>query len=757
MRDAEKTKAQLITEIASLRAQMESQRQQAEQSTDTHEVHEDAPTASHSRRSRSSAARRTVEATSNSGSETPRTPHTPHQYSSPLDLTQFIAMNLGEGVYALDARGRMTFLNPAAEELLGWTEAELLGSNIHEAIHYRRSDGAAYPEEVCPLVAVLRSGQVVRVHEDYFVRKDGSLLPVAYVSAPVITEGKISGAVLAFHDISERLRIQHEHADLLAREQAARLETEAANDRLQVLQAIIEIALTHLAPEGLLQAALPQVRAALQLDVVAVLLLDANEDFLTVRAADGLDVEALADIHVPVELAVARRLVSALRPLSLDDLSGLDLSSRFPASIAMLAGVPLRVERSLLGILVIGTAEPRAFAREDTRLLQLVADRISLALDRAQAYQSERKARTLMQQIADQLLHQAAELETIIEAIPSAVAVCDRDGRVTRINAFGTAVFGNPARGKGRGSPFTRRLYHPNGPPMAPDEYPLARALRGETATDFRFEVHRESDGEELEMLSSFAPLYDSSGEIVGAVCAASDITGISRLERQKVEFLSVASHELKTPLTSLKILTQLTQRRLVRAGVAEAEQLVGMERSIGRMELLVNDLLDISRIEGGKLALRIAESNLGALCRNVAEEQMTASERHIEVNVPAKPLLVPIDAERIAQVITNLVSNALKYSNPDCPVTLRARRERDFVLVSVHDEGAGIPPEAQEMLFERFYRVPGVQVQTGSEVGMGLGLYISREIVERHGGHIWVESAVGEGTTFSFTLPLRR
>jgi two-component system phosphate regulon sensor histidine kinase PhoR len=681
----------------------------------------------------------------------------PHQFSSPLDLTQFVAMNLGEGVYALDAEGRVTFLNPAAEELLGWTEAELLGSNMHKAIHYRRSDGTASPEEDCPLVAVLRTGQVVRAHEDYFVRKDGSLLPVAYVSAPVITAGKISGAVLAFHDISERLRIQHEHAELLAREQATRQEAEAANDRLQVLQAIIEIALTHLAPESLLQAVLPQVRAALQLDVVAVLLLDENDDYLKIRAADGLDIEALADVHVPVELAVARRLVSALRPLSLDDLSGLDLASRFPASIAMLAGVPLRVERSLLGILVVGTAKPRSFAKEDTRLLQLVADRISLALDRAQAYQSEHKARTLMQQIADQLLHQAAELETIIEAIPSAVAVCDCDGRVTRINAFGTAVFGNPARGIGRGSPFTRRLYQPNGPPMAPDEYPLARALRGETATDFRFEVHRESDGEELELLASFAPLYDSSGEIVGAVCAASDITGISRLERQKVEFLSVASHELKTPLTSLKILTQLTQRRLVRAGVAEAEQLVGMERSIGRMELLVNDLLDISRIEGGKLALRIAESDLGALCRNVAEEQMTASERHIEVNVPAKPLTVPMDAERIAQVITNLVSNALKYSNNDCPVTLSARRERDSALVSVHDEGAGIPPEAQELLFERFYRVPGVQVQTGSEVGMGLGLYISREIVERHGGRIWVESAVGEGTTFFFTLPWRR
>ncbi len=689
------------------------------------------------------------------GSGTRRKPH-PHP-SSPLDLTQFIAMNLGEGVYALDAKGSVTFLNPAAEELLGWTEAELLGKNAHETIHYLRSDGTPYPEEECPLREVMRSGQVVRAHEDYFVRKDGSLLPVAYVSAPVVRAGKATGAVLAFHDISERLRTQREHEELLAREQAARMEAEAANDRLRVLQSVIEIALTHLAPEGLLHSVLPQVRAALGLDAVAVLLLGENDDMLTVRAADGLDPGELAHVRVPLELAVARRLVSALRPLSLDDLSDLDLASHFPSSIAMLSGVPLRVERRLLGILVVGTAAPRSFSREDTRLLQLVADRISLALDRSQAYQSERKARTLVQQIADQLLHQAAELETIIEAIPSAVVVCDREGTVTRINAFGEAVLGSPVRGEKRDFPFTRRLYHPNGPPMAPEEYPLVRALHGETATDFRFSVHRESDGEELELLASYAPLYDSNGEITGAVCAASDITDISRLERQKVEFLSVASHELKTPLTSLKILTQLTQRRLVRAGVAEAEQLVGMERSIGRMELLVNDLLDISRLEGGKLAIHVTESDLAVLCRAVAEEQMTASERHIDLDLPAKPLMVPMDAERIAQVVTNLVSNAIKYSPADCPVSLGARLDGDSALVAVRDEGMGIPPDAQELLFERFYRVPGVQVQTGSGVGMGLGLYISREIVERHGGRIWVESRVGEGTTFFFTLPLGR
>src|SRR5579885_199435 len=222
MRDTEKTKAQLLAEIASLRAQLEhlerhGQRAQAHAPRPADTL-EDAPTASHSRRARPATAtpKHTQEAASNGSSGTRRKPQ---HASTPLDLTQFIAMNRGEGVYALNAEGRLTFLKPPARELLGWSEAELRGKNMHEAIHYRRSDGSAYPEEDCPLQAVLREGHVVRMHEDYFVRQDGSLLPVAYVSAPIISAGKIGGAVLAFHDISERLRIQREHAELLAREQ----------------------------------------------------------------------------------------------------------------------------------------------------------------------------------------------------------------------------------------------------------------------------------------------------------------------------------------------------------------------------------------------------------------------------------------------------------------------------------------------------------------------------------------------------------
>ncbi|HKB46341.1 MAG TPA: ATP-binding protein, partial [Ktedonobacterales bacterium] len=176
---------------------------------------------------------------------------------------------------------------------------------------------------------------------------------------------------------------------------------------------------------------------------------------------------------------------------------------------------------------------------------------------------------------------------------------------------------------------------------------------------------------------------------------------------------------------------------------------------SIIRMERLVNDLLDVSRIESGRLALRLEPLDLISLCRHVAAEQMAASEREIELELPREPTTVRADADRIDQVLANLLSNALKYSPQERPVTLTVRKEAANAVIAIRDEGSGIPQEALPHLFERFYRVPGVQVQSGSGVGLGLGLYITRELVERHGGQIRAESTPGFGTIFSVTLPL--
>jgi PAS domain S-box-containing protein len=246
-----------------------------------------------------------------------------------------------------------------------------------------------------------------------------------------------------------------------------------------------------------------------------------------------------------------------------------------------------------------------------------------------------------------------------------------------------------------------------------------------------------------------------SLGEPQYFISVIEDINARKQLERQKDEFLGIASHELKTPLTTLKMLAQLTRRRLEREGLLGADHGARMERAIARMERLVNDLLDVSRIESGRLALHMEPCDLVDVCRTAAEEQIAVTEREITLLLPEDAVQVVGDPDRIGQVLTNLLSNALKYSACDRSVTLSLHRKKSEAVISVQDEGAGIPEELLPHLFDRFYRVPGVQVQSGSGVGLGLGLYISREIVERHGGHIWVTAGIGSGSTFSFSLPL--
>ena len=222
-----------------------------------------------------------------------------------------------------------------------------------------------------------------------------------------------------------------------------------------------------------------------------------------------------------------------------------------------------------------------------------------------------------------------------------------------------------------------------------------------------------------------------------------------------KDEFLSIASHELKTPLASLKGMTQLLHRKLERQGSAEIGNIANMERSIRRMELLVNDLLDTSVIESGMLTLHCQRDNLLTLCQNVVDEYAAVSEQQIVFNGSDEQLPVEVDVDRLSQVIINLLSNARKYSPFGSPISVTVEHVGNEGIISVQDKGVGIPADMLPHIFERFYRVPGIQVQAGSSLGLGLGLYISHKIVDRHSGRIEVKSVPDHGSSFSIILPL--
>jgi signal transduction histidine kinase len=251
-------------------------------------------------------------------------------------------------------------------------------------------------------------------------------------------------------------------------------------------------------------------------------------------------------------------------------------------------------------------------------------------------------------------------------------------------------------------------------------------------------------DGRRVPVEASLSP-----GERSDFACwTFRDISERRRLAKLQEEFLSMAAHELKTPLTSLKGFAQLVQRGV--AGKRAADVIV---QQVDHLDLLVADLLDAARLESGRIVIHPVDTDLSSVIgRAVEQAQMLTSSHTIECDLPKHPVMGNWDPHRLQQVMRNLLSNALKYAPSSPRITIRVVESDDWVRTTVRDFGPGITPAAMPHLFKRFYRVDD---PTGKGIdGMGLGLYISRIIVEGHGGTIQVASQLEEGCAFTFNLP---
>lgn len=262
--------------------------------------------------------------------------------------------------------------------------------------------------------------------------------------------------------------------------------------------------------------------------------------------------------------------------------------------------------------------------------------------------------------------------------------------------------------------------------------------------------VCKHLDGSQTTLLVNASPLPENDGSLV---IAFQDVTEMVELSRLKTELLNVASHELRTPLAPLLLLIQNDQRKLKEGLAVEQADLLRLERQSRRLAQLIDDLLDTSRIDLGRMVLHKESIELGKLVEETVEDlRCQHAGRQILLELPREPQLVRCDPMRVVQVLFNLVDNALRYTPEDKPVEVRLECDSQQARLSVRDHGPGIPPEEQGRIFTRYYAA--LARQSEKKMGLGLGLYISRAIVELHGGHLRFESVPGQGTVFVMALP---
>jgi two-component system, OmpR family, sensor histidine kinase VicK len=295
---------------------------------------------------------------------------------------------------------------------------------------------------------------------------------------------------------------------------------------------------------------------------------------------------------------------------------------------------------------------------------------------------------------------------------------------------------------------------HADGSPYPASECPTKDVVRTGETRHMKTEVFWRKDGTSLPVDYTAVPVRGDGG-VTGVVVSFHDISEQLAVDRMKDEFISIVSHELRTPLGSIRGSLGLLAAGLLGTLPERGSHMLDLAiRNTDRLIRLVSDILDIERIESGRATFQLRPEDAGELVTRSVESMSPAAEAaQVRLTCDAESLPVEVDPDRIQQALTNLVGNAIKFSDAGSEISVSVRPREQEALFSVRDEGRGIPADKLEKVFQRFEQVD--VSDSRQKGGTGLGLAITRSIVRQHGGRIWVESALGEGSTFYFTVPL--
>ena len=357
------------------------------------------------------------------------------------------------------------------------------------------------------------------------------------------------------------------------------------------------------------------------------------------------------------------------------------------------------------------------------------------------------------QEAAERSARHAAEMASLMEQLQAGVVVLDDRLAIRLINQAARKILGvAPQKGASLES-LAVRFQTLRGEPLAPADSPFGRMMVAGPHEPREVIVLR-PDGVERTVVIGGSAIVDASSRVVSGIAVIHDVTEVRELERMREEYVSLISHDLRSPLSAISMAAELLEHMLSAKGLTvEAGNVARIRQSTARIKAMIEDLAESTNLESGHFSLRRKPLDLGALVAELCARTCLPPEAgRVSVEVVGDPPpRVEADPDRIERALANVLTNALKYSPPDAPIQVRCWAAGGEAFVSIQDHGPGIDGQDRQRIFEKYYRS---SAQHGAD-GVGLGLYITHLIVEAHGGRLWVDSQPGNGSTFYLGLPI--
>jgi len=602
-----------------------------------------------------------------------------------------IIQGSGDAIISKTLDGIITSWNPAAEKLFGYTEEEMIGQTIMTLIPAELSD------EEPAIIGRLRKGERVEHFETKRLTKSGELLDISLTISPIRnSKGIIIGASKIARDITTQKRLNE-----ALRESDERL------------------------------------RMAIQATNLGTWEFQPNTGKLTWSE------ECRSLFNIPVDLNIDYQFFS--KHVVPEDAAFVEteIQKALDYSGTRELNIEYRIRRSGDGLIRWVRSQGRTYFNDQNQ-----ADRfIGTILD-------------ITQQKNEELaLKDSLELfQTMADNVPAMIWMSGSDKFNDYINKTWLEFRGRS--GKQESNNGWLEGVHPEDKEKCIEVYRSALEHQNGFYTEYRL---LRFDGLYRWIADNCVPRLSPTGEFAGFISACIDITDLKTMEQRKDDFIKMASHELKTPITSIKgyvqlllsIYEEMNEDKLRSSQITVKSSLTTVSKQVSKLTRLISDLLDMSRIESGKLELSYSEFDPVLLVEETVQDVRHTTSRHTLVIHNKFEGALQADRDRIAQVMLNLLTNAIKYSPSANIIDVYISGDENSIAISVADYGIGIDKSDQQRIFERFYRVEGKNELTYP--GFGIGLFISNEIIQRHNGTIHVKSEKDKGTVFTFTLPLMK